>query len=148
MTSIKYKALQKMFQIKFVAHIEIFWVVQKMLLTNGKYEWLCGFKWNSYKYMYIERFIQFSLCRKLFSILNVKNGHFYIHIIHLLKVVNATTVESTEWAPDSPELNLLNYHIWNEVKQVGYKIQIEPFKSCDLVFLTKNRKCVASHITR
>jgi hypothetical protein len=73
------------------------------------------------------------LCRKLFSVLNIKNGNFYICIAHLLKVVNANAVESTEWVPDSPELNLLDYHVWNEVKQLGYRIQREPYKALDSV---------------
>jgi hypothetical protein len=75
-------------------------------------------------YVYKKIFIQFSWSsmQNIILHLDVKIWHICIHITHRLKVVNDTSLESTELLPDSPQLNLSDYHVWNE-----------PFKSLDLV---------------
>jgi hypothetical protein len=42
-------------------------------------------------------------------------------------------VKSTEWPPNSSDLNALYYHVWNELKQLVYKNQREPFQSLGLL---------------
>jgi hypothetical protein len=66
----------------------------------------------------------------MFSILNVKNGNFYICITWSLKVSDNATVESirsTEWPSGYPDLNPMDYNVWIELKQLVCKNQRELF---------------------
>jgi hypothetical protein len=41
--------------------------------------------------------------------------------------------KSTEWLPDSPSLNMLDYCVWNELKQLMYKPRENLVSSCRLL---------------
>jgi hypothetical protein len=67
-----------------------------------------------------------SLCRKIFSYLNVKIGVITFTLPALWKYVMKVAMEfvkSTEHITNSPELNPLDYDVWNEFKQLVYKNQ-------------------------
>jgi hypothetical protein len=72
------------------------------------------------------------LHRKIFYILNVKDGHFYVYITHSLKVLNIPMVgcvRSTEWSPDFTDLNPSDYKVLSRLEQLVYGNVREPFQS-------------------
>jgi hypothetical protein len=58
--------------------------------------------------------------------------------LNVLDVTAVEFVKSTEWLPNSPDLNSLNFHVSNELAQFAYKNQIVLFKSLEL--LNKEQK--------
>jgi hypothetical protein len=65
-----------------------------------------------------------SVHRKVSSIYNVMNWLFYIPITCSLKMLHAAAVcvvKYTKWQHSYADLNPLDYHMWNEFKQLVYK---------------------------
>jgi hypothetical protein len=52
------------------------------------------------------------------NLLHRKNAFLFQILKSDIRIEFAT---SKEWPPNSPDLNLLDYHVWNELKQKGTK---------------------------
>lgn len=79
---------------------------------------------------------------------NIENKHSCTHTNRPLKMSDDVTVEfikSTQWPPNSADLNPLHYHVWNEFKRLAYKNQRETFPPLKLL-QKKSIEDVWSHV--